>query len=1130
MSNPLEVVAGASVILANGSTTTGTFTWSGAITLNAGSTFNVNADTSVAFTVSGAITGTGAIVKGSANSATLSGNNVNYTGTVTPSAGTLAIGASSTALVNALLQPSTGALSWSAGAVIGGLTGSTAFSLGTTNLSIGSSVRGTETYSGALGGTSAVLTKVGTNTQVFNGPGTRTTGTTNINGGVIRLTNSNGLYGASGSGRTTVATGNVAAHELVGGISTPTTAPLTLQGTGILSGGGLRSISGTNTYGGAILLGSSASITADAGSFTVRAITIAGNALTVAPALGASITLGGIASSSTANGAVTIGGLGTVFGGVSNFLSLSAATNGTTVSGALDAAGFNASLGALSGEGTVSTSSGASTLTIGGNGNSTFSGAISGAIALTKTGTGTQTLSGTNTPTGATSVGAGTLSITGSLGASSAVAVTGTLQGTGSVGGAVTVATGGTVGAGLGAGSGDLSLGSTLTYSGTGFIAPSAQALGANLSKIAVTGALSLSGNVTVNATAPSWVGGTYTFAEYASESGAGSFVAGTLTGASGRQSMTNVVTGPTAATFDVATGNLAVTWAGGVSGDWYSGGTGWTGSGGVNDFLNNDPATFSVSGAATPTATLTGNVSVASLTMSGAAYTVGASGAFTLTNAGALAISGAFRQTLNVAGEHAAVSIGAGATLELGNINALGSNTNPITLTGSAAKLAFGSGANGLSTARTITLSPGGAVTSFLETSGGAIATISGAVTGGQSTAALTKIGSGTVSLTGTNSYASFLRVGVNTPETAASNVLRVTPTALPNTNLRLNAGSVLEINGGSSPYTFSRTYGTGATAFYTENLVAGTGGGFSSFGTGGLTVSANITFGTTATSQWVGPMYLGTAAGTANSATTLSGAIVVPATNARFHVFNGSGGAGSASSTATISGVVSGIGGLEKSGPGTLRLTNNNTYEFATDIRDGVVETTNLTFSGFASSLGVYGAVFFGLNPGDTTPAATLRYTGPTASTNLSIFPVDYCTLDASGTGRIVISGNLGLTENPVVLTLTGSNSGDNALSQIQFLNNGQTSSLDKTGAGTWLIDSTFFSVWGNRTGATTISSGKLKTKTASTSTLSPLGTGAVTLSGTLQSWNTTSGAASIQVSSLTTSGGSARIILGA
>jgi hypothetical protein len=78
--------------------------------------------------------------------------------------------------------------------------------------------------------------------------------------------------------------------------------------------------------------------------------------------------------------------------------------------------------------------------------------------------------------------------------------------------------------------------------------------------------------------------------------------------------------------------------------------------------------------------------------------------------------------------------------------------------------------------------------------------------------------------------------------------------------------------------------------------------------------------------------------------------------------------------------------------------------------------------------------------------------------------------------------------------------------------------------------LIDSTFFSVWGNRTGATTISSGKLKTKTASTSTLSPLGTGAVTLSGTLQSWNTTSGAASIQVSSLTTSGGSARIILGA
>jgi autotransporter-associated beta strand protein len=275
---------------------------------------------------------------------------------------------------------------------------------------------------------------------------------------------------------------------------------------------------------------------------------------------------------------------------------------------------------------------------------------------------------------------------------------------------------------------------------------------------------------------------------------------------------------------------------------------------------------------------------------------------------------------------------------------------------------------------------------------------------------------------------------------------------------------------------------------------------------------------------------MYFGTAAGTANSATTLSGAIVVPATGAQIHVFDGSGGSGSASSTATISGVVSGTGFLEKHRPGTLRLTNSNTYESETIIYDGVIEATSLPFAGFPSSLGVQGTVFFGLNPGDTTPAVTLRYTGAAATSNLNIFPVDYCTLDASGTGAIEITGNLGLTDNPVALTLTGSNSDDNALSQIQFLNNGQASSLDKNGAGTWLIDSTFFSDWGDRTGTTTISSGKLKTKTASTSTLSPLGTGAVTLSGTLQSWNTTSGAASIQVSSLTTSGGSARIILGA
>jgi autotransporter-associated beta strand protein len=333
---------------------TGAKTINGLLTLGSGSTATIENSAAGAFNISGGLSGAGNITKTGTTTVNLSGSGTGYTGTVTPSAGTLSVGATSV-LANALLSPSTGTFSWSSGAAIGGLTGSTAFSLGTVNLTIGSSSQGTVTYSGALGGTSAVLTKTGTNTQILSGPGTRTTGNTAINAGVIRLTNANGLYGASGSGRTTVASGNVAALELTNGISTPATAPLTLNASGITSGGALRNVSGANTYGGSILLGSAASITADAGSLNIKAVDLAGNGLTVTPASGASITLGGSVSSATASSAVTISGLGTVFGGIANFISLGAATNGTTVSGALDAAGFNASLGALAGAGTITT-------------------------------------------------------------------------------------------------------------------------------------------------------------------------------------------------------------------------------------------------------------------------------------------------------------------------------------------------------------------------------------------------------------------------------------------------------------------------------------------------------------------------------------------------------------------------------------------------------------------------------------------------------------------------------------------------------------------------------------------------------------------------------------------------------
>jgi autotransporter-associated beta strand protein len=84
-------------------------------------------------------------------------------------------------------------------------------------------------------------------------------------------------------------------------------------------------------------------------------------------------------------------------------------------------------VGSIAGAGSITLGSG--TVTAGGDGTSTiFSGGVSGTGSLTKQGAGTLTLSGTDAYTGATTVNAGTLLVTGSTAAGSAVAVIGQQQ------------------------------------------------------------------------------------------------------------------------------------------------------------------------------------------------------------------------------------------------------------------------------------------------------------------------------------------------------------------------------------------------------------------------------------------------------------------------------------------------------------------------------------------------------------------------------------------------------------------------------------------------------------------------------------------------------------------------------
>jgi fibronectin-binding autotransporter adhesin len=313
-----------------------------------------------------------------------------------------------------------------------------------------------------------------------------------------------------------------------------------------------------------------------------------------------------------------------------------------------------------------------------------------------------------------------------------------------------------------------------------------------------------------------------------------------------------------------------------------------------------------------------------------------------------------------------------------------------------------------------------------------------------------------------------------------------------------------------------------------------------------GGLTVSGSITFGTSNTTQWRGPIYLNSSREPANGRLTFSGNMNVAAVGADVYVFDpyGYGGEGSC---ATISGIISGTVGstgaqLRVAGGGTLRLTGNNTYESDTTIYQGVVEVTTLVndygpcslgsskVAGDGSGVG-YAFINFGSASYGGGIGATLRYIGAATSTNRSMWSYGDATLDASGTGKVFFSDGVKFKVNDTgkVLTLTGSNTDDNQLGNMTAdFSNGMA--LAKTGTGTWYIDwSTYATSWTTRSSATSISQGKLKIRTSPTQ-LGAFGSGPVTLGGTLHVWNTVStNSKVVSVSSITTSGSSARIIIG-
>jgi autotransporter-associated beta strand protein len=119
------------------------------------------------------------------------------------------------------------------------------------------------TLQGAFGITGgATLTKSGTGTTTILNANTFT-GATSITGGVLNIRHANAL-GSTVAGTTVSAD---AALEIQGGISLA--EPITINGTGVASGGALRSVSGNNSLTAPLVMATASQVAVDADSLTV---------------------------------------------------------------------------------------------------------------------------------------------------------------------------------------------------------------------------------------------------------------------------------------------------------------------------------------------------------------------------------------------------------------------------------------------------------------------------------------------------------------------------------------------------------------------------------------------------------------------------------------------------------------------------------------------------------------------------------------------------------------------------------------------------------------------------------------------------------------------------------------------
>ncbi|WP_052293836.1 Ig-like domain-containing protein [Azospirillum sp. B510] len=942
--------------------------------------------------------GTGSLTKAGSGTLTLSGTNT-YGGATTVSEGTLTASGGSAIADSSAVTVNTGATFRVASGdeTVGSIAGAGQIAFGSRILTVGGNGNST-TFSGTIiAGNNAILTKTGTGTLTLTGNSSTAGFKTTVSAGTLSIGSGGGLA----SGTLTLAGSSTLDFATAATVSNDVT----------LSGNATIALHANNvTLSGNITGGTNTLTKTGSGTLTLSSGTSNGSAWNL----------------SVGNGTVSVDdaarlGTGSVTLAADTTLEVTGATtlvNATTMTGSAtisNSAAVSLS-GAISGNGYTLTKAGAGTLTLSStaNGGSTFATTVSaGGLSIgaaTNIGTGAITLASSTTLyltgaatytnavalTGNATVAAtanATLSgnITGSYALSVAAnSSTATLSGNNSfsslyvTSGTLSAASGGTAGS-TNLGSGQVSLnGGSLTLTGSGVTVSNAIAVNSDAT-ITNANAVTLSGVVSGSATLTKAGTGILTLSGNNSHSGATTVSAGTLRASGG-----SAIGDGSAVT--VAYGAFLTLSASETIGSLAGAGTVTLGAYTLTTGGNNTNTIFSGGIDGTGGLTKTGS---GMLTLSGSNSYSGA----TTISAGTVALQGG-----SSIGDTSAVTVSAGATLLFDDSvsETIGSLAGDGTVTLN----------NG-----TLTMGENDASTLF-----------SGVIREDQAGNIL-KMGSGTLTLSGSNTY------------TGTTTVRGGTLSVAGDANL---GGGTVTLNGGTLTVTaagtidnvfdignFGATIDTAVAVTLSGGIGGNSGGndGLTKIGTGTLTLSGTGTYSGSTTVSAGTLLVTGALTGTSGmsvaSGATLGGTGSIFASNSSNTLTVASG----ATLAPGVAGTNNGVGTLTVNG--SLAMSGTLAVEIAGTAAGGydqVIVSGGVTLSSGSSAVTVTRVNgFTAVNAAtyrviDQTGAGTVSSTlsglaqGATLSSNGDLYTVDY----AGGTGNDLV---LTALVNPTVSSVSAS-----------------------------------------------------------------------------------------------------------